>query len=95
MFYFKNEKATIVSIQKNLLLHNSRQLYITVKVKRDNRLFSFYWSHSPTVILDFKVYGNKVPLFFEHFWELDNLEGTDVILRHTADDTYAYLTPVV
>lgn len=92
MFYFKKEKATIVAIQKNNLLCNSRQMYISLKIERDNRIFSFYWSHSPTVILDFKTYDNKAPLFFEQFWNLDNLEGKKVFLHHSVDDTYAYLT---
>lgn len=92
MFYFRKEKATIVAIQKNDLLWNSRQMYITVKIQKDNRIFSFYWSHSPTVIIDSKIYDNKVPLLFEQFWKLDNLEGKEVFLHHSADDTYAYLT---
>jgi len=92
MYYYQTEKVTIVAIQKNNLLHNVRQMYITVQVEKDSRIFSFYWTLSPMVIIRSKLYGNKASADFEDVWNTDNLINSKALLHHTADDTYSYIS---
>lgn len=89
--YLKAESATIVEIQKKEFL-SIRRMYITVQLDKDGSKFSFYWTHSPVIIILDGTYGNRASSLFLSFWLRKNLIGKKVLLYHAKDDTNAYLS---
>lgn len=92
MLYLKSELATIVQIQKHHIVNDVRQMHITVILKKTGEEISFFWGFSPNLIFDYKSHLNKASSFFGEFWNTDDLVGKDVMLHHTKDNNYCYLT---